>query len=256
MAISVQCDNCGKRLNVRDELIGKKVKCPACKSAFQASPTTAIKVKKMEKGKQAKVSISWGPILMITGAVLVVGFILMIVFGPVRAKNQWDPMAAQAESDIRDVVQRGLELYMMNTGAYNPKIDRAQPTVHEVHMLWDMMVMSLPEEIHFKGTTTEGEYTGTFNTQTSEVNADVEVGGFVVPGVGEAARKGETTFKVSGTMKNGNLDVRVNGKKMEMPSAKPRTTTRPSGPSRPSRPPKDDEEEPVVPVAPGLDDDE
>jgi uncharacterized Zn finger protein len=255
MAISVQCDNCGKRLNVRDELIGKKVKCPACKNAFKASPTTAIKVKKMEKGKQAKVSISWGPILMITGAVLVVGFILMIVFGPVRAKRQWDPMAAQAESDVRDVVQRGLELYLINEGLYNPRVDRQGPTVHDVHMLWDMMVMGLPEHIRFMGTTNEGEYTGTYNTKTLEVEADVEVGGFVVPGVGEAAKKGDKTFNVKGKVRDGQLeDVLVNGKKLEMPSG--RSSTQPTAQPRRARPVKPDKgeeaEKDPLPVAPGL----
>src|SRR5215510_11673694 len=100
MAISVVCDNCGKRLNVKDELVGKKVKCPGCKNPFTASPSGAIKVKKAEKGKAAKVSISWGFIAMIAGAVAVVAIICLIVFGPVRAKKQWDPMSDKAQNDI------------------------------------------------------------------------------------------------------------------------------------------------------------
>jgi len=244
MAISVVCDACGKRLNVRDELVGKKVKCPACKTPFTASPSGAIKVKKKEKGPQAKVSISWGFIGMIAGAVIVVGAILAIIFGPVRAKNQWDPMAEKAESDTRDVVERGLQFAVMQTGMWSPRDRGPAPTVHEVHMLWDMMVMGLPEHIRFKGTTTEGEYTGTYNTKTFEINAEVELGGIVVPGVGEAAKKGDKVVKVRGSMIDGNLQVTVNGKKAELyPSAS--TSTKPAGEKKKTA----DEN---LPVAPGL----
>src|SRR5207249_553021 len=109
MAILVVCDSCGKRLNVKDELVGKKVKCPACKTVFTASPSGALRVKKIEKGKDkpGAVAISWGFVSMIGGAVGVVGLILIIIFGPVRAKHQWDPMAAKAEDDVRDVLERG-----------------------------------------------------------------------------------------------------------------------------------------------------
>src|SRR6266566_976474 len=203
MAISVVCDSCGKRLNVKDELVGKKVKCPGCKTAFTATKVggagQAIRVKpKVVKEKGPKVAISWGFVSMIVGALLVVGAIVAIVFGPVRAKNQWDPMAEKAESDVRDVVERGLQVHMMNIGLWSPK-DRGQPpSLYEVHMLWDLMVMGLPEHIRFKGTTSEGEYTGTYNTKTFEVVADVEIGGVVVPGTGEATKHGTTKVKVNG----------------------------------------------------------
>jgi len=135
-------------------------------------------------------------------------------------------------------VQRGLEVYLAETGLWDPRGRGPGPGVHEVHMLWDMLVMGLPEHIRFKGTTTEGEYTGTYNTKTLEVNTDVEIGGVVVPGVGEAAKHGDTIIKISGTMKEGDLQVRVNGKKAEMP--KPATNR--------ARPDKAD----ALPVAPGL----
>jgi hypothetical protein len=238
MAISVVCDNCGKRLNVKDELIGKKVKCPACKSAFTASPSGALKVKKIEKGKQAKVSISWGFISMIALGVGVVGLIVAIVFGPVRAKNQWDPMAAEAEQDVRDVVERGLQVHMDRMGLWSPGDKGQAPMLHEVHMLWDLMVMGLPEHIKFKGTTTEGEYTGTFNTKTQEVVAEVEIGGTVVPGTGEAAKHGDTKIKVNGWNKDNDFKVWVDGKPAEFKVSAPK--------------PKRDRGSQPLPVAPGL----
>jgi len=238
MAISVICDNCGKRLNVKDELVGKKVKCPACKTPFTASPSGAIRVKpKGPKEKGAKVAVSWGFVSMIAGAVLVVGLIVAIVFGPVKAKKDWDPMAEEAENDVRDVVERGLQAHMDRVGLWSPGDKGQAPVIHEVHMLWDMMVMGLPERIRFKGTTTEGEYTGTFNTKTQEVVADVEIGGHVVPGVGEASKHGDTTIKVNGWNKDGDFKVWVDGKPAEFKV----------------RPPKGKGDRgTALPVAPGL----
>src|SRR5947199_10543844 len=93
MAISVVCDSCGKRLNVKDELVGKKVKCPGCKTPFTVSKVggagQTIRVKpKVVKEKGPKVAISWGFVSMIVGVLLVVGLVLGWVCGPVRAKNQ------------------------------------------------------------------------------------------------------------------------------------------------------------------------
>jgi len=243
MAISVVCDNCGKRLNVKDELVGKKVKCPSCKTAFTASPSGALRVKKVEKGKSSgAVAISWGFVSMIALGVAGVGFVLVIVFGPVRAKNQWDPMAAKAESDIRDVVQRGLEVQMERSNLWSPGDKGQAPTVHEVQMLWDMMVMSLPEHIKFKGTTTEGAYTGTYNTKTLEVNAEMELGGHVVagtgaiPGADDATRHGDTKFTVNGWNKDGDFKVWVDGTPAEFKTSAP----------------KRNRDKAALPVAPGL----
>ena len=185
-----------------------------------------IRVKpKVVKEKGPKVAVSWGFVSMIAGAVLVVGIVLAIIFGPVRAKHQFDPMAEKAESDVRDVVTRGLEFGIGGR-------------VHEVHLLWDMMVMSLPELIHFKGTTSEGEYTGTYNTKTLEVIADLEIGGVVVPGAGEAARHGTSKMRVNGWNRDGEFKVWVNGRPAEYRS---RSATRPS--TRESEPGLGDEPE-------------
>src|ERR1051325_5157844 len=227
MAILVVCDNCGKRLNVKDELVGKKVKCPACKTAFAASPSGAVKVKpKGPKEKAAKVSISWGFVSLIAGAVAVVGFIVAIVFGPVRAKKQWDPMNEKAEEQVRDVVERGLQVAMDRSNLWSPGDKGQAPQINEVHMLWDMMVMSLPELIHFKGTTTEGEYTGTYNTKTQEVLADVELGGHVVAGTGEATVHGDKKVKVKGWNKDGDFQVWVDGTPAKFRDWKPKEIKR------------------------------
>ena len=43
MPISIQCPSCAKRLNVPDNLLGKRVKCPACKEGFVAEETPPAK---------------------------------------------------------------------------------------------------------------------------------------------------------------------------------------------------------------------
>src|SRR5262245_26748529 len=45
MPIRITCTSCNKLLSVRDELAGKKVKCPGCGTIFTASATAATAVK-------------------------------------------------------------------------------------------------------------------------------------------------------------------------------------------------------------------
>ena len=229
MAVSVVCDTCGKRLNVKEESIGKKVRCPACKNPFTASVDGAIRVKKAVKEKEAKVSISWGFVSMIGLGVGFVLLIVLIIFGPVRAKHQWDPMAEKAENDVRDVVERGFQVYMVREGPMSTLLlpgagAGSGGQVYHVQLLWDMFVMGLPEKIRFRGTTSEGEYTGTYNTKTFEVEADLEIGGRVVPGLDYAHKHGDTKVHVNGWNRDGEFKVWYDGKPAEFPQPK----TRPS----------------------------
>src|SRR5437762_13142175 len=41
MPIRTACSSCGKKLNIRDELVGKKAKCPECGHVFVATPRAA-----------------------------------------------------------------------------------------------------------------------------------------------------------------------------------------------------------------------
>jgi dienelactone hydrolase len=44
MPTRTDCSSCGKKLKVRDELIGRKIKCPACGTIFVADEATAVTV--------------------------------------------------------------------------------------------------------------------------------------------------------------------------------------------------------------------
>src|SRR5206468_3474856 len=41
MAISVSCD-CGKQLRVKDDLAGKKIRCPECQAVLRVGPAPAM----------------------------------------------------------------------------------------------------------------------------------------------------------------------------------------------------------------------
>jgi hypothetical protein len=84
MAISVTCD-CGKRLNVKDEMLGMRVRCPACKSSLDVAAATngngRASRKLVSKGNGRKTG---GKKVMLVAAgfgVLVLGFCCLGVGG-------------------------------------------------------------------------------------------------------------------------------------------------------------------------------
>jgi hypothetical protein len=77
MAISVSCD-CGKRLNVKDELDGRRIKCPGCQSSLLVSSNgTGSGVRKKKtgngNGNGAKKGGGKGILFAILGLGLLVG---------------------------------------------------------------------------------------------------------------------------------------------------------------------------------------
>src|SRR5947207_12648817 len=130
MAISLTCGKCGKTLKVKDEWAGKKVKCPGCGNVFPAiagggggggggggagatrglagsavaaNPVVARKLASktvQTKGKDAKVSVSWGLIAIIVFVVAIIGGILAFRLGPVRVWHQWEAIGGKASDDI------------------------------------------------------------------------------------------------------------------------------------------------------------
>jgi hypothetical protein len=79
MAISMICE-CGKKLSVKDEMLGKRVKCPVCQTSLTVSddePTPKKKGAKMNGAKKSNKTL-----LIVAGAgVLVLGFCCVGVSG-------------------------------------------------------------------------------------------------------------------------------------------------------------------------------
>jgi hypothetical protein len=65
MPVRTACSSCGKKLQIRDELVGKKVKCPACGTAFvavAAAASAAVKADAPRPGPSAKDAVSAKPL--------------------------------------------------------------------------------------------------------------------------------------------------------------------------------------------------
>src|SRR5688572_13898707 len=124
------CPKCKKQLKVRDELIGKKLRCPGCGNTFDAGAPAAATgkqatrydpSKKPTKADGPKVAINWGPIVGIAAVVLVIIGIAMLYFGPVKTKNEWEAIGSKAQDDVEEVVSKGLQAHMSASGDWNPR---------------------------------------------------------------------------------------------------------------------------------------
>lgn len=210
------CPSCGKQLKVRDELIGKTLRCPGCGMTFEAAaaptrfdPKTS---KSPTKEKSAGVAISWGPIIGIGAVVLVVLGIILFIVGPVSVKNQWEKIGGKARDDVDEVVTKGLQAHLSSIGDWNPRKPGNQPrALDETIFIRPIFVMSMQERIFFKGATTEGGFSGYYYPKTGQVDADVGLGGMSLTGLG-AIKEGTKKIKVTGAMKGSEAFVMVDGK--------------------------------------------
>jgi hypothetical protein len=215
------CTGCGKQLKVRDELVGKKLRCPGCGATFEAGgaavtgakPATRFNPKKTPvKEKGAGVAISWGPIMGIGAVVLVVLGIILFIIGPVSVKNEWEKIGGKAKDDVEEVVSKGLQAHQSAVGDWNPRKPGNTPrALDDTIFIRPIFVMSMQEKIFFKGATTEGGFSGYYYPKTGEVDADVGLGGVSLSGLG-AIKEGTKKIKVTGAMKGNEAAVMVDGK--------------------------------------------
>ena len=209
---------CGKRMTVADALAGQPVICPAC--GQRALPGRSVPARR-DSAKPTAVSVSWGPIIKIGSIVVVLALLAAFYFGPVRVHNQTEALDKDMRETISNVLVRGLE-FATGSGVFgDPKALRQYtPNVHELNILRPFLVMSLPEEIRFFGSTTEGNFRGTYNTQTNQVTVDSNVGAVSYRGVG-AVSKAPRSAHITGTKTNGKLEVTVDGRPVRLPRPQP-----------------------------------
>ena len=225
MPITVTC-SCGKSLRVKDELVGKRVRCPGCGNTFPVTaaanapagatvfnPTAAAAAKGRREAAIGKVSISWGPIIGIAALVLVGIGITAFLMGPKKVWNQWEEIGEQARYDVIDVVTRGLQSHLSKQGLYNPrKGNTTSPQATDVMFFRPTMVMSMPEQVDFQGATNHGPFEGKYNPHKREVECELAIGGGAgIPGSGGKKARGEV-IKITGRITAGGLQAEVNGK--------------------------------------------
>jgi len=234
MPISVTCDNCGKALKVKDEWAGKRAKCPQCGNTFTVpahsgvamavgpsvtrfDPNAAASAKAKRLKEAGSVSISWTPIILGALVLMVVVGIVVFIMGPKKVWTQWEELGDRPHDDVINVVSRGLECHFQALGEYNPRKARGRPEAKEVIFYRPTFVMSMPDEVKFKGASNVGPFEGFYHPKTGEVEATVAVGGGIgIPGSGGNKTTG-ASVKISGKdLHNGKLDTYVNGKKVEL----------------------------------------
>ena len=174
-------------------------------------PNAAARAKNQRVKEAGRFSVSPGLIIGVGAAVLAIVLISLFLAGPKRVWAQWEAIGDKARYDVIDVVSRGLQAHLSQTGEYNPRKGRNTPQAKDVMFFRPSFVMSMPETVDFKGSSSEGPFKGKYHPKTGEVEADVDVGGASIEGLG-AVRKGNATLKVTGRVKSGNITAEVNGK--------------------------------------------
>src|SRR5215212_8900081 len=117
MPVSVSCTGCGKQLTVKDEYLGKRLKCPQCGATFTA---TAAQARSPEKKTDdtPRFHMSPGIIAVISIAVLMIGMLTFWKLGPGKVRAQWQVLESKAHDDITDVVDFALKAHMSQEGDY------------------------------------------------------------------------------------------------------------------------------------------
>ncbi|MGA3066857.1 MAG: hypothetical protein ABSF29_08430 [Tepidisphaeraceae bacterium] len=228
MPITVQC-TCGKRFGVGDFLAGKTVKCTACgEPVFVAAAGGAAgKSRGKSPGKvlskeQAQIQtpaiyLSKGKIVFLSILAGIGLLVFIFKIGPLRVNSQWQAMQPKVDGDVRSVISFGLQAYESQSGLYDPNFQHMVPVAsdHCVFIFEPLFCFTMPEKIVFRGKSNQGDYMGTYDTQTGEVEADVYYGGYSVAGLIDIA-KPTGMFHMTGRISNGFPQAESNGQKLQI----------------------------------------
>jgi len=89
MPVKVGCSQCGKQLNVKDEYLGRKLKCPQCGATFTAEIAKTSRAGKLSKPIAAKIHVSKGMIILIVCAIALPSLFAFWRYGPGRVMDDW-----------------------------------------------------------------------------------------------------------------------------------------------------------------------
>lgn len=213
MSVTIKCSGCGKQLNVRDEYIGRRLKCPQCGAIIQATAETSARTP--AGAKMPLLHLSPGVIAFLVLLIVIPGLLAFWKYGPGRVRDQWEKLLPDATDNVKDVVTRGLQAYLSQRGAYDPSKPHHTPEALDLVFMFGPLHLTMPQVVRFAGTTTQGAFTGGYEIRTGHVEADVEIGGQSFPGAG-VVRHGNEKIRVTGRVQQGNVSVEVNGKPAEI----------------------------------------
>ncbi len=161
MPISVTCTKCGKNLKVKDEYVGKRMKCPQCSTTFIAQAGApggggamgAPSIAKKPQVSGPSFHMSPGVIIFIIAFVLIGGTIAFWNLGPGKARADWAKQEPQAKQEVTDVIDRGLQstqaddIEDLGSGlGGGASIAHATPHVIDVTFPFTLTMMSIPDD--------------------------------------------------------------------------------------------------------------
>ena len=210
--MNIKCE-CGKRMAVSDALAGKSVRCPQCGATIfvaPAAPGTAVK-------KQEAPSVYISPAMIVGGVTLAVLLIggLLIYFGPMRVSRQWDDMDMKARATVMNIIVYTQKAYLSEKGEFDPLVRPPAIERDGVSFSKPYFSFSMPKKVRFDGHSTSGPFTGYYNTQTGEVEADVEAGANVIGGM-VVVKNASATLHITAHEENNNPIVMSEGRQLKI----------------------------------------
>jgi hypothetical protein len=225
MGINVQC-GCGKQIGVADVMEGRFVHCPACDGDVlvvrkTSSPNRKGAAAPARKGKStpARNKQNTAPTVVISPTLITAGIIggvilllcLGFYLGPYRVESNWTAMSSRANDEVTDVISYALLAYDSQHPDFSLKGIHAPPQMQgDASFVPPMMAFTMPANIIFLGKTSRGNYTGTWNTSTGEVVAEIETNGWTIGGLADA-RKATNQIRITGREKDGKVTAEMDG---------------------------------------------
>src|ERR1700742_4011272 len=107
MPVTVTCSGCGKQLNVKDEYLGKRLKCPQCGATFTA--TESPRPGKKSNQRTPILHFSPGIIALIAACIIIPSVFAFWRYGPGAVMDAWQKNLPDSEDRVKDVVTRGMQ---------------------------------------------------------------------------------------------------------------------------------------------------
>ena len=205
---------------VSDALAGKSVRCSSCgemifcqaakgpPGAPAAKPGAPVK----KQQESAGMYISPGMITagVVVGLLLIIG--LLFYIGPVRVGHQWEAIDMKARNTVMNVITYAIKARLSEEGEYDPA--HHAPAIERSDLTFDrpLLALSLPRKVRFDGKSNNGGFTGFYDTETGEVEADVEAGGYTVGGMVNLKKPTSLFHMTAKEVPNADPAVQIEGK--------------------------------------------
>jgi hypothetical protein len=171
----------------------------AKKSAAAGLPPLSKRNRETGPVATPRVSISPGIILLIILAILIPSAIYWAKNGPMKAQADWAKMSDPAIENINGQITRAIQQKYKEEGRDLTDI-KFQPKATGAFFDSLGMMLSMPDNVSFQGTSTEGHFSGVFHPKTWRFETDVPL------------RTQEKLLHVTGSAKETDQSLEIDGK--------------------------------------------